>query len=80
MFSIYFVFNCLNMLCIEKTGVRFFRGSASDSPVAKPQLRVHPEAFGDSLAAYSRLTHDSRKFSRLNLVTRPVAKRPEIAF
>ena len=70
MFSIYFVFNCLNMLCIEKTGVRFFRGSAGDSPVAKPQLWVHPEAFGGSLATHSWL----------NLATRPVAKRPKQLF
>ena len=55
MFSVYFVFHCLNMFCIEKTGVRVFRSSAGDSPVAKPQSRVHPEAFGDSLAACSWL-------------------------
>ena len=85
MFSVYFVFHCLNMFCIEKTGVRVFRGSAGDSLVAKLQSRVHPEAFGDSLAACSRLTRNSQKFSQLNLAThpvtkRPVAKRPEIAF
>ena len=85
MFSVYFVFHCLNMFCFEKTGIRVFRGSAGDSPVAKPQSRAHPEAFGDSLATCSRLTHDSQKFSQLNLATRPVmkrpvAKRPEIAF
>ena len=57
MFSVYFVFNCLNMICIEKkkTGVRVFRGSAGDSPVTKPQSRVHPEV----LAAHSRLARDS---------------------
>ena len=49
MFSAYFVFNCLNMFYIEKIGVRVFCGSAGDSPVAKPQSRVHPEAFGGSL-------------------------------
>ena len=53
-----------------KTGVRVFRGSAGDSPVAKPQSRAHPEAFGDSLAACSRLTRDSRRFSRLKLAAR----------
>ena len=53
-----------------KIGVRVFCGSAGDSLVAKPQSQVHPEAFGDSLAACSRLTRDSRKFSRLNLATR----------
>ena len=55
MFSVYFVFHCLNMFCIEKTGVRVFRGSAGDSPVAKPQSRVHLEA----LATYSWLACDS---------------------
>ena len=85
MFSVYFVFHCLNMFCFEKTGIRVFRGSAGDSPDAKPQSQVHPEAFGDSLAACSRLTRNSQKFSQLNLSTRPVtkrrvAKRPEIAF
>ena len=81
MFTAYFVFHCLNMFCIEKkTSVRVFRGSAGDLLVAKPQSRVHPEAFGDSLAACSRLTCDSRKFSQLNLATRLVAKRPKSAF
>ena len=70
MFSVYFVFHCLNMFCVEKTGVRVFRSLAGDSPVTKTQLRVHLEAFGDSLAACSRLA----KFSRLNLTTRPVTK------
>ena len=70
MFNVYFVSNCLNMFCIEKTGVRVFRGSAGDSPVVKHQLRVHPEVFGYSLASFSRPTRDSRKFSRLNLTTR----------
>ena len=57
-----------------KIGVRVFRSSAGDSPVAKPQSRVHPEAFGGSLAACSRLTRDSRDFcdwnSRLAAETR----------
>ena len=80
MFSVYFVFHCL--LCFSlfkhvlywKTGVRVFRGSTGNSPVAKPQSQAHPEAFGDSLAACSRLTRDSRKFSRLKLATRGLLK------
>ena len=58
-----------------------------NSPVAKPQSQVYLEALAthsqlacDSLAIHSRLTRDLRKFLRLNFTTRPVAKRPEIAF
>ena len=63
-------FSLFKYVLCWKTGVRVFRGSAGDLPVAKPQSRVHPEAFGDSLAACSRLTRDSRKFSLLKLATR----------
>ena len=66
MFSVYFVFHCLNMFCIEKTGVRVFCGSTGDSLVAKPQSRAHPEAFGNSLATEPR---DSL-LARDSLVTR----------
>ena len=75
MFSAYFVFHCLNMFCVEKQVLEFFA-----IQLATRQSRVHLEAFGDSLAAYSWLTRDSQKFSRLNLATRPVAKRPKIVF
>ena len=50
-----------HVLC-WKTGVRVFRDSALNSPVAKPQSRVHPEVLAthlqlacDSLATHSRL-------------------------
>ena len=65
MFSVYFVFHWLTMFCIEKLVSEFFAAQ-----LATHQSRAHPEAFGDSLAACSRLTHDSRKFSRLKLATR----------
>ena len=100
MFSAYFVFQCLNMFCIEKQVSEFFAAQlatrqsrnssreliqkllATHSRLARDSLATR-ENFRDwnsQLAAGSRLTRDSRKFSRLNLATRPVAKRPEIAF
>ena len=64
------------MFCVEKTGVRVFRDSAGDSPVAKPQSRVHPEAFGDSLATHLGLA----KIFATEPRDSPSRERPEIAF
>ena len=65
MFSVYFVFHCLKMLCIEKQVSEFFAAQLATHQSWNPQSRVHPEA----LTTHSRLTRDSRKFSRLNLAT-----------
>ena len=72
MFSTYFFFHCLNMFCVEKTGVRVFRGSAGNSLVAKPQSRVHLEAFSDSLMTREIFATEPRDS--------PSRERPEIAF
>ena len=68
MFSAYFVFHCLNMLCVEKQMSEFFRdsfatrknfhSSTRNSPIMKPQLRVHLEAFATHLATHENF-HDS---------------------
>ena len=54
MFSVYFVFHCLNMFFIEKTGVRVFCGSAGDSPVASSSRSFWRLTRG-LLATHSRL-------------------------
>ena len=70
MISVYFVFHCLNMFCIEKQVSEFFAAQLATRQSRNPSRELHPEAFGGSLAACSRLTRDSRKFSRLKLATR----------
>ena len=100
MFSVYLVFHCLTMFCIEKQVSEFFAAQLTTRQSRNPSrefiqklLATHSRLARDSLAtrenfrdwnsrlaACSRLTRDSRKFSRLNLATRPVAKRPETAF
>ena len=64
MFSVYIVFHCFTMFCIEKQVSVFFAAQ-----LVTCQSRAHLEAFGDSLAACSRLTRDSR-LARDSLATR----------
>ena len=69
MFCTYIVFYSLNMLCVEKQVSEFFvTHLATNSLVAKPQSRVHPEAF---------VTH--LQLAKI-FVTCSVVKRPETAF
>ena len=49
MFSTYFCFSLFKHVLCWKTGVRVFHNSASDSPIVKPQSRVHPEALASHL-------------------------------
>ena len=74
MFSAYFIFHCLNMLCFEKQVSEFlttYFGHLRELPVLTTR-------FGDLQAAsshrrVSRLTRNSARDS-------PVVKRPESAF
>ena len=70
MFSAYFVFQCLNMFWFEKQVSEFFAAQLATRQSRNPSRELHPEAFGGSLAACSRLTRDSRKFSWLKLAAR----------
>ena len=68
MFSTYFVFHCLNMFYVEKKVSKFFTTRQSRNPSR------------EFIQKLWRLTRNSRKFSRLNLATHPIAKRPKITF
>ena len=77
MFSVYFVFHCLNMFCIEKQVSEFFATQLATRQSRNPSrefiqklLATHSRLAGDSLAACWRLTRDSQKFSWLKLATR----------
>ena len=72
MFSAYFVFHYLNMFYVEKQVSEFFA-----TQLATRQSQNLSRKFIQKLW---QLTCESRKFSRLNIATCPVAKRPEIAF
>ena len=66
MFSVYFVFHCLNMLCVEKQVSEFFATQLATRQSRNPSRELIPKL----LATHSRLARDSRKFSRLKLATR----------
>ena len=66
MFSVYFVFHCLNMLCIEKQVSEFFAAQLATRQSRNPNR----EFIQKLLATHSRLARDSQKFSRLKLATR----------
>ena len=63
MFSAYFVFQCLNMFCIEKQVSEFFAAQLATRQLRNPSreliqkfLATHSRLARDSLAACSRLT------------------------
>ena len=66
MFSVYFVFHCLKIFCIEKQVSEFFAAQLATLQSQNPSR----EFIQKLLAAHSRLTRDSRKFSRLKLAAR----------
>ena len=82
-FSAYFVFHSLNMLCVEKLVSEFFATQLVTRQSQNPNHEFIQKLWRlihDSLTTRSRLTRDLWKFSRLNMATRPIAKCPESAF
>ena len=55
MFSVYFVFHCLNMFCIEKQVSEFFAAQLATRQSRNPSR----EFIQKLLATHSRLTRDS---------------------
>ena len=55
MFSVYFVFQCLNMFCIEKQVSEFFAAQLATRQSRNPSL----ELIQKLLATHSRLARDS---------------------